>query len=70
VNIPYLLNKKGAPLQASSYLPAVLSGVLLALSFPKPGLSLLAWVAFVPLLWAVAGATPRQSFRLGFVTGI
>ncbi len=70
MKIPYLLNEKGAPLQASSYLPAVLSGVLLALSFPKPGMSLLAWVAFVPLLWAVVGATPRQSFQLGFISGI
>ena len=35
------------------YLLALLSGVLVALSFPKPALSLLAWFAFVPLLLAL-----------------
>lgn len=59
-----------APVQGRSYLLAIFSGVLLALSFPKPGFSLLAWFAFVPLFSAVVRATPRQAFRLGFVSGI
>lgn len=52
------------------YLLAVLSGVLLALSFPKPGLSFLVWFAFVPLLLAINSKAPRNAFRLGFVCGL
>jgi apolipoprotein N-acyltransferase len=52
------------------YLLAVLSGVLLALSFPEPGLSFLVWFAFVPLLLAISSKTPRNAFRLGFVCGL
>src|SRR6185369_4283531 len=52
------------------YLLALCSGVLLALSFPKPGISLLAWCAFVPLFVAVAGATPKLSLKLGLVAGV
>lgn len=51
------------------YLLAVLSGSMLALSFPRPGISPLAWFAFVPLFVAAAGAPPRLGFKLGFVSG-
>jgi len=59
----------GAALQGR-FLLALFSGALLALSFPKPGLSLLAWCAFVPLIAAAAGASPRLAFKLGFVAGL
>lgn len=49
---------------------AVLSGVLLALSFPKADLSFMAWFAFVPLLLAIANKSPARAFRLGFVCGL
>lgn len=52
------------------YMMAVLSGVLLALSFPSPGISPLAWAAFVPLLLACGRKDPRKAFRLGFVAGL
>jgi apolipoprotein N-acyltransferase len=48
---------------------AVLSGVLLALSFPKFGHGVVAWVALAPLLVALAGAGAFQAFRLGYLTG-
>lgn len=48
---------------------ALFSGVLLALSFPQPGISALAWFAFVPLFLASAGATPAVGFKLGFTAG-
>lgn len=54
----------------ASYLWALLSGVLLALSFPIPGLSLLAWFAFVPLFKAAEGANPKGAFKLGFTAGV
>ena len=52
------------------YLLAIISGVLLALSFPKPGLSLLAWFAFVPLLLALGRKSPGSAFKVGFVCGM
>jgi apolipoprotein N-acyltransferase len=48
---------------------AVLSGVLLALSFPKFGHWSLAWVALTPLLLALPGATVGQGALLGYLTG-
>ena len=49
---------------------AVLSGVLLFFSFPTLGHPTVAWLALVPLLVAVAGATPWQALRLGAITGM
>src|SRR5438477_3686871 len=49
---------------------AALSAVLLALSFPKFGHGLVAWVALTPLLVALAeAASPAHGFRLGYITG-
>jgi len=48
---------------------AVLSGVLLFLSFPKFGHGVLAWVALAPLLIALHGAEGRLGLRLGYVAG-
>ena len=58
------------PLSRRDYFLAVLSGVLLALSFPKPGLSLLVWFAFVPLLLAIGKKSPGSCFKLGFACGM
>ena len=52
------------------YLLALVSGAMLALSFPKPGISPLAWVAFVPLFIAAAGVSPRLGLKLGFLAGL
>jgi apolipoprotein N-acyltransferase len=49
---------------------SLLSGVLLILSFPNFDLEFLAWVALVPLLWAVDGQGVWNSFKLGFLTGL
>jgi apolipoprotein N-acyltransferase len=52
---------------------ALLSGLLLALSFPKYGHPAFAWIALTPLLVAVAGPreapTPLRSFLLGLTAG-
>ena len=48
----------------------MLSGVLLALSFPKFGHGAVAWVALAPLLIALASArSGAHGFRLGYLTG-
>ena len=49
---------------------ASVSGVLLALSFPKFGHPALGWIALAPLLVALAGATLRRAFTLGLLTGV
>lgn len=51
-------------------LQAILSGILIALSFPMPGLSFLAWIALIPLLIAMEGSTVRTSFRVGLTCGV
>lgn len=48
---------------------AVLSAVLLALSFPGFNLYLLAWVGLVPLFFAVEGLRPSRAFLLSYLAG-
>ncbi len=52
------------------YWLAAFAGLLLALSFPKPGFSILAWCALVPLMLACGNKSPQKAFKLGFVTGL
>jgi len=49
---------------------AFLSGLLLFLSFPKFGSGILAWVALVPLFYALRDAKPWEGFKTGFLTGL
>jgi apolipoprotein N-acyltransferase len=49
---------------------SALSGGLLALSFPRFEYDLLAWIALVPLLFAVQNAPPSRRFLLGWLTGL
>ncbi|MCX6551646.1 MAG: apolipoprotein N-acyltransferase [Acidobacteria bacterium] len=59
-------------MEALGYPLAVLSGVLLALSFPRFGYPALAWVSLTPLLIALVWPAPpaaRRAFGLGLVTG-
>ncbi len=48
---------------------AILSGILLALSMPGPDLGALAWIALIPLFWALRGKEPKEAFRLSFIAG-
>jgi apolipoprotein N-acyltransferase len=49
---------------------AVLSGLLLAASFPGAGYSFLAWFSLVPFLFALRGSSTRTALLLGFVVGL
>lgn len=50
---------------------SVLSGLLLVFSFPKFGIGMLAWIAFVPLLFALqATSKPFRAAIWGFLTGM
>jgi len=48
---------------------ACLSGALLFLSFPPASLFPLSFIAFLPLLWALEGSSPRRAFLLGWASG-
>jgi apolipoprotein N-acyltransferase len=49
---------------------AVSSGAMIALSFPNPALSFLAWIALIPMLIAMEESSPRVAFRIGMTCGI
>jgi len=49
---------------------AVLSGLLLTGSFPRTGISLLAWFALIPLFISLRNLSLKDAFLLGFLTGL
>ncbi len=55
---------------AIPYSNALLSGVLLAFSFPRSEFFLLAWIAFIPLFFAIRKQSPAKSFLLGWLAGL
>jgi len=48
---------------------SALSGFVLILAFPKFNLEILAWIAFIPWLWALKKKSPLQAAYLGLVAG-
>ncbi len=52
------------------YALPLLSGILLALSFPKPDIHVAAWFGLAPLLFSLSGKRASEGFREGFVTGL
>ncbi|NTW06414.1 MAG: apolipoprotein N-acyltransferase [Syntrophaceae bacterium] len=64
-----LLSNKSLTME--TIVPAVAGGILLFLSFPKYGSGFLAWIALIPLFWAIRGVTSiRQGLLLGFIAGM
>ena len=57
------------PERRARYALAVLSGVLLALAFPRVSIAGLAWIAPGLLLFAAVGLRPGLAFRVGYVGG-
>jgi apolipoprotein N-acyltransferase len=51
-------------------LAALVSGLLLAVSFPSTGWTVCAWFALVPLLRAIDGERVGRAFGLGWLAGI
>lgn len=65
-----LLFFKMESMKKKEILLTLLSGILLALSFPNFDLEFLAWFAVVPLLYSIEGKSLWTSFKLGFLTGL
>jgi apolipoprotein N-acyltransferase len=49
---------------------AVVSGLLLFLSFPKYGTGIIAWIGLIPLFFALKDTQPKEGFKIGFLTGL
>ena len=49
---------------------SIASGLALALAFPKIDLSLFAWIAFIPLFYAIEGESLRRVFGWGWLAGL
>ncbi|MCE5315652.1 MAG: apolipoprotein N-acyltransferase [Armatimonadota bacterium] len=56
-------------MQKRNLLAAIISGLLLGLSMPRPGIWPLAWLGLVPMLIAVRGASIRSATLYGLVAG-
>jgi len=54
---------------AAWIIPAVLSAILMVLSFPRPGIFILAWVALFPLYAVITTGTLKRSILAGLITG-
>jgi len=54
---------------ARSLVLAGASGLFLPLSFPNYDFGLLAWIALVPLHWALDGKSKTQAFWIGWLSG-
>lgn len=59
-----------ATILKSRWPAAVISGILLTAAFPKAGLSILAWIALVPLLVSLRGLGAKEAFRIGMIAGL
>ena len=61
----YLTLKENKP-----FILSACSGVLLTLTFPEYNLEALAWVAWIPLFYAMEDSSPQRAAFLGFLTGM
>lgn len=64
------LNPVSLKRSALPFAAAFLSGSLLALSFPRREFYLLAWIALIPLFFAVRKESPARSFFIGWTAGL
>ena len=65
-----MFTTRPAPSSLRNLLLAILSGVLLTLSFPPGNFSFIAWFALVPLLKSIEDTPPSKAFRLGLYSGL
>lgn len=56
--------------KSSNLIAVLLSGLLLFLSFPKFGCGIFAWIALIPIFFALRDAEPWEGFKSGFIAGL
>lgn len=66
MNIKFFRNKKSI----NNVVLPVISGILLVLSFPGFDIWPLAWIALIPLFFALKGKNLKQSFLIGLICGL
>ncbi len=54
----------------NKFILSLVSGILLYLSFPKYGIGIFAWIALVPLFFALKDVEPEEGFKIGFWVGL
>ena len=57
-------------LNSPSWLLALISGILVGLSYPPLHLGFLMWVGLIPLIHVLLNETPKQSAKLAFLSSI
>ena len=65
-----LKNLLGQLFLRSRYVPAAVSGLILAAAFPSVGIAGFAWIAPALLLASAYGRTGSDAFRIGYVGGL
>ena len=65
-----MLRQERLKLALYAWLLPVVSGVLLALAYPPFNAAECAWIALVPLLFAVHHGTRAEAFRRGYLAGL
>jgi apolipoprotein N-acyltransferase len=58
------------PVTGNRILLPVISAILLILAYPKFNLGFLAWIALIPLFFALENKTLKQRFIIGYIFGI
>jgi len=62
--------RKVRPFSLKNIALSLLAGMLLLLSFPGFNIRLLAWVSFIPLFFALKGASKKSAFALAYLAGL
>ncbi|MFH1153622.1 MAG: apolipoprotein N-acyltransferase [Pseudomonadota bacterium] len=56
--------------KAMDWFPGALSGLMLTLAFPEPGIGWIAWISLTPLIISLRTLGPRQAFIAGLACGL
>jgi apolipoprotein N-acyltransferase len=62
--------KPNSNISSNKLIMAAVSGVILFLSFPKYGSGVFAWIALLPLYFALKDVQPKDGFKIGFLSGL
>jgi apolipoprotein N-acyltransferase len=64
------LSTQGVKIRLRDVILSILGGILMALSFPKAGVFVLAWICLIPLFFAIRDKNPAAASLLGLAFGL